>query len=235
MRAKQGSGKTIKCVMCGAPRYVPPCHLSRSPKYCSKVCQTKAHTKIPDELPKYIVKSCEECGSTFRTLYRVERGGYGKFCSMKCGNIAKGRARTAKGKNLIKLPCFICKRSIERYPSRVARYNVCSDSCRVLMLMRNKGRTDIEIKMADMLTELSVEFTEQVPMYDRWVADFVVEDSKLVIFCDGLYWHSRPEVIAKDKGQTNYLIKSGWKVLRFTDHDILKSPTSVIATITASL
>jgi len=96
------------------------------------------------------------------------------------------------------------------------------------MLMQHKGRTDIEIKMAEMLNANHVQFTEQVALYDRWVADFVISGTKVVIFCDGIYWHSKPSVVAKDKGQTNYLTKCGWCVLGLLMYRLLNTLKSVL-------
>ena len=87
--------------------------------------------------------------------------------------------------------------------------------------------------MASMLIAAGIAFAEQVPMYSRWIVDFVVADWKLIVLCDGLYWHSRPKVAAKDRGQTNYLRKCGWNVLRFTDKEIDGSPDTCLTRILA--
>ncbi len=78
--------------------------------------------------------------------------------------------------------------------------------------------------------------------------DIVFTKAKVVVFCDGDFWHGRnwkqlrnklqnranpnywiPKIeynIKRDKLQEEKLIKQGWKVLRFWETDILKDPAA---------
>jgi very-short-patch-repair endonuclease len=53
-----------------------------------------------------------------------------------------------------------------------------------------------------------------------FVADFAFPDAKLVVECDGVYWHNRPQQKAKDRKRNYYLRSNGWTVLRFSEIDI---------------
>ena len=52
------------------------------------------------------------------------------------------------------------------------------------------------------------------------VPDFVSEERKIIIECDGDYWHSKPKQIIKDKSKTAYYRKLGYTVFRIPEHDI---------------
>ncbi len=79
--------------------------------------------------------------------------------------------------------------------------------------------------------------------------DFRVKNTNVLIFCDSSFWHGRRkrelkgeafkknrdfwvnkllENKKRDARINNALRKEGWKVLRFWDTDILKSPAKVI-------
>ena len=54
--------------------------------------------------------------------------------------------------------------------------------------------------------------------------DFINENKKIIIEVDGVYWHSLPCNIKRDK-QKNYVYKSnGYKVLRLTDIEVNQNP-----------
>lgn len=52
---------------------------------------------------------------------------------------------------------------------------------------------------------------------------------------DGWAWHSDPARFGRDRHRQNELVLGGWKVLRFTWHDLTHRPTKVIADIRAAL
>lgn len=129
-----------------------------------------------------------------------------------------------------------CGKRFKKYPSRVAsavgrKGDYCSKGCHYVNVANLRGRTDIELAMAKALKSARIKYQEQVPMYGRWVVDFVIPSRKLVVLCDGKYWHNRPKVKAKDRGQTNYLRKCGWSVLRFTCEEIKKSMDDCLAQV----
>ncbi len=65
--------------------------------------------------------------------------------------------------------------------------------------------------------------------------DIFLPDYNTIIFADGCYWHGCPTHFPKynpnvqwDKGCTEYLKKCGYKVFRFWEHEINKSPKKCI-------
>lgn len=87
---------------------------------------------------------------------------------------------------------------------------------------RIKGRTDIEIIVAQVLDALEVEYEQQKRM-GHYLVDFYIPSKKLVIECDGTYWHNKPDVKERDARKDAYLLSQGYIVLRFTDVEIKKN------------
>lgn len=65
----------------------------------------------------------------------------------------------------------------------------------------------------------------------RCVPDVVFTKKKVVVFCDGVYWHAPVKVKEKDERVNVALKKDGWKVLRFSDLKILKNIVTVVRKI----
>jgi len=66
---------------------------------------------------------------------------------------------------------------------------------------------------------------------NKFTVDAYLPDLKLIIQFDGDYWHGNPSYYDKlnalqiknqlrDKSMDNYLIKCGFKIMRFWEHDI---------------
>ena len=64
----------------------------------------------------------------------------------------------------------------------------------------------------------------------NYIADFACLSLKLVIEIDGLY-HSLPEQQISDEERTNWLEENGFKVIRFTNDDILYNIENVLERI----
>ena len=72
-------------------------------------------------------------------------------------------------------------------------------------------------------------FNRQRPVLG-YIADFMCKKLKLVIEIDG-YTHLLDDTIKKDEKKQNDFEKAGFKVLRFTDNEVLKGIQNVIRAI----
>lgn len=72
-------------------------------------------------------------------------------------------------------------------------------------------------------------FNRQRPVLS-FVADFMCKDIKLIIEVDGST-HDNPSAFKKDRERDLKLEKVGFKVLRFTNEDVLRNMDSVILKI----
>ena len=114
--------------------------------------------------------------------------------------------------------------------------------------------TGLERRMESILKALEVNYEKQPRLVGH--PDFKVKDSRVVIFCDSSFWHGRRKndltgvsfrrnkvfwtsKIAYNKARdlriSRALRKQGWKVLRFWDTEIERSPSLVINRIRRSL
>lgn len=104
--------------------------------------------------------------------------------------------------------------------------------------------TSIERLLAKEMHEKKLPFEEQFNMDDKFVFDFAIPKSRLLIECDGDYWHANPKIyersnmenldkrqrmnIVRDKVKDKYAKDRGWYVLRFFESEIKKNPTKCV-------
>lgn len=84
---------------------------------------------------------------------------------------------------------------------------------------RRRHPTNIEIAVETLLLELGIDFVAQHRI-GRYVVDFHVPSRRLVIECDGEYWHSLPEAVEKDARRDLYLANCGYRVIRLKEREI---------------
>ena len=80
--------------------------------------------------------------------------------------------------------------------------------------------TKIELKMQNILTNHEYKYVMHQPCCNICLPDIMFPEKKIVIFCDGDYWHNLPNYIKRDKYQDIILLKNGWIPLRFWEHEI---------------
>jgi DNA mismatch endonuclease (patch repair protein) len=118
--------------------------------------------------------------------------------------------------------------------------DIVSPEKRSWIMSQIKGKnTKIEIKMESILRKTRLKFEKHPKMYAS--PDFVHRRKKIIIFCDGDFWHGyrydtkkkpakkfwRDKIegnMRRDKMYTRKLRREGWSVLRFWGHDIDKNP-----------
>lgn len=83
-----------------------------------------------------------------------------------------------------------------------------------------KGPTNIERLMQKALNEARVDHAFQYLIGGKFLCDFALPDYMLIIECDGIYWHNRPEQRKRDASKDAYLRACGFTIMRFTDKEI---------------
>lgn len=114
--------------------------------------------------------------------------------------------------------------------------DVFSKEKRSWIMSRIRSRdTKIEKIMEQKLNELGIKFKKHYDIFGK--PDFVIENMKIAIFCDGEFWHGYrigkrikklpkywQEKIIRNKKQAikvnRKLKKEGWTVLRFWESEI---------------
>lgn len=80
--------------------------------------------------------------------------------------------------------------------------------------------TSIETKLYQELERRGVTFVKQQVVDGLWVIDALIPGPRIAIECDGEYWHSLPEMVARDNKKDSYLRSRGYRVFRFPEEAI---------------
>lgn len=101
---------------------------------------------------------------------------------------------------------------------------------KILKKMLNLGNknTLLEQKIEKELKRRNIKFLSQYALCGITIADFYLPQNRTVIYCDGEYWHSRPERKNRDINQDFILSFNGYNIYRFTGTEINKSPVQCI-------
>lgn len=116
--------------------------------------------------------------------------------------------------------------------------DIFSPEKRSWVMSRIRGtNTKIDLQMNDILKGLGFPYRMYPKMYGN--PDFILEEQRIAIFCDGDFWHGynyqnkkkpskkywREKIetnMRRDVRITRKLRREGWSVLRFWEHDIEK-------------
>lgn len=109
-----------------------------------------------------------------------------------------------------------------------------SDRYKLLKEFARKNRENPTLAESYMWSQLKgnslgVKFQRQHIIYD-YIADFVCLEKKIIIEIDGGY-HFTDNQIVKDEDRTDILESFGFKVIRFTNEEVLFNTNNVILEI----
>lgn len=122
-----------------------------------------------------------------------------------------------KPKTMIK--CLHCKKEMFFPPALLKKRLTCSRSCK--LASQKKKATSIEIKIKSLLIDNKIPFIEQYKIDKRWLFDFYIKNTNILIECDGVYWHSLPKRKILDKQKDADAILAGYKVIRLQEELIM--------------
>ena len=119
------------------------------------------------------------------------------------------------------------------------RRKIHSDRFRELTIKRLNNNefpfldTKIELSLARELLKEGILFVKQYNVGNRFSCDFAIPSHKIIIECDGDYWHANPQLynrtnldkrqlknIKRDLFKDKYLRENGWIVIRFFESEI---------------
>jgi very-short-patch-repair endonuclease len=205
---------TADCVKCGENFEIK--RKESSGKFCSRKCSDATNKNQPAETA---AETCPFCNKTFVHLKRVRQ----KFCSKDCD---KAHRKTITGaarynfKEKIQMNCELCGKSCSVTPALVSRFRFCSLRCSGTYSAKNQPRiSSIELMMKEQFDKANLKYEQQF-IIDYFITDFAFPEQKLIVECDGIYWHNLPKQKTKDKRKDCYLKHKGWKVLRLLETEI---------------
>ena len=96
------------------------------------------------------------------------------------------------------------------------------------------GETSLERLFRFALMKANIPFEENVPL-GLAQPDFYFRKARVVVECDGRYWHSSIRQQARDRQKDAWYKGQGLTVLRFTENEITRNPTTCIAQLKKAL
>ena len=233
-------GKWFECPICKKRFYRMPSDIKKgSDKTCSYKCQAKWQSinrrgKNSSNWQGGQKKCrCITCGKIFYRFFTHIKRVKKLYCSRECYNQeGKLNPNWQNGKTKkIKRRCLTCKQEFEVGKNVVAKKdgNFCSKSCRAIWFVAHckKKNTSIELKIENELKKHNIPYSKQSPIKNIACVDFLLPN-KIIIQCDGDYWHSRQGIKERDNNQDFLLMFNGYKVFRFTGAEINKSPSNCL-------
>lgn len=152
----------------------------------------------------------------------------------KIGNAQKGFKNHQWRGGKVKRICKICKKEFYVKPSTIKHTGAicCSNKCSGFWKLKHRklGSTSIEIAIEKELKKQCISYIPQAIVENVALVDFLLPN-KIIVQCDGIYWHNKPIVKLRDKKQDKIMISYGYKIFRFTDIEINKSPQDCIRRI----
>lgn len=161
-----------------------------------------------------IEKACVICGASF-LVTQARRNA--PCCSVKCGNKKKS-LRRGEGHPLRKARNAACAWCGAPLVNKPCKQRMCSKACSgaYSVSLQDGRRSSIELAVEAVLVEIGEAFIPQKKMA-RWSVDFYLPARKLVIECDGDYWHGKPHQIEKDRRKDGWLVAHGLRIKRLTE------------------
>ena len=187
-----------------------------------------------------MIKLCCICNKEFNVKPSRIKRGWGKCCSLKCNGEWRSQKYRGekcyqwKGGKTVKRKCLSCDTSFMLFPSWAYRKNrktgmFCSRKCKAIFYLSKQIKKDTlpERLIEKELLKQGILYSKQVPLLGVAIVDFLLPD-KVIIQVDGDYWHSLPKVKKRDANQDFILGFKGYKIYRFWERNIKKSPSACI-------
>ena len=165
----------------------------------------------------------QKISSTLKRKHIITKG------SWKKGHIPWSKGLTKEMDKRLEKTGFSRKKYIEEHPEEKERM-------RILRLTHNFPHvSNIEKKLKFELEKQNIDFEAQIPIHlpnkKYCITDFFFPSSKVIVFCNGDYWHNLKNRKKKDEEQNELLHQMGFKILRFWEHEIKQSPQLCIESI----
>jgi very-short-patch-repair endonuclease len=173
-------------------------------KYCSRECQFFAYEG------RRIIITCKNCKTEFSGPPSVAKTR--KFCSKHCKDDYE--------KDYVARICKNCKKKflLPRWEINKGKGTFCSRKC----FCQFQGETSIEILIRKELEKANINFKQEIRI-GKFCIDFLILNKKIVIECDGEYWHSGRRAELRDKRKDKFLKSRGYCIYRFSESEIKAS------------
>lgn len=210
-------------------------------KYCSNPCRNKASLgRVPGNKKTWVSIVCETCGKTFEV---VPARAAAKFCSRECHYVARRLIRGTEhwlfiAEAHVTQKCACCGKlfAVKRAKVLMGEGRFCSRQCvgAYVTGLQQGRRSSLEVLMEEALKVLEEPFFAQMPL-GPWIADFFLPRYNLVLECDGVYWHGKPDVARRDRQKDGWMRRHRYKIIRLLEPDIRNDSLGILREALASM
>lgn len=231
------------CINCGK-KFLNFPYLIRKTNYCSLACYWTGTDKKQ-------LKVCKSCNKYFYADATLIRKGFGFYCSRECWfsifNEWKREVKCKQCKKIFRVIRAVYKKK-PKYCSRECKdasqldhiFSVCrgckiefklthsalkrgrGSFCTWKCFKRYRGESSLEIIVKQQLQSLNETFEQEMKV-GKFRTDFYLPKRKLVIECDGEYWHMTQKIKLRDQRKDKLLAKLGYNILRLSGQKIISS------------
>lgn len=110
-----------------------------------------------------------------------------------------------------------------------------ADMYRLLVIAADRADSAAERVVVKLLRTAGISGWVLGLPFGPYKIDLAFPDVKVAIEIDGWAWHVDQDRFVGDRRKQNALVRAGWTVLRFTWHDLTRTPGAVVAQIAAAL
>jgi endogenous inhibitor of DNA gyrase (YacG/DUF329 family) len=225
--------KLVKCDHCGNEYEVNESKVKTNKwHFCSRYCYAtfRSENLFGDKMYNYqdIKTKCTVCDKEYKTYKWGKENNKDKFCSQEC--YYKFRSMYYVGE---KHPQF----GVAKTPEQIEHMRIVTAN-RIANGEFPQTNTSIQIKIKEIVDELSMNFEEEIP-FKYYVLDFYNKENCLGIEVMGDYWHANPikykdydslhdiqkKDVIRDKSKNTYLKKyHNVNILYLWEKDINDNP-----------
>lgn len=230
MMMKSIIGNISKCVRCGT--FFEIKRSDSSGKFCSRICSYKTRKNQPAKLFK---KVCPVCEKTF-TVQSESNARLRKTCSRKCATeLKKIYGKEHPLYRRVDMPCEICGQIKAVKRAKTTEFRFCSRRCQGIYTSKSQPKiSSIEMLMKSQFDLEKLKYEQQF-IIGCYITDFAFPENKLVVECDGIYWHGSEKQKSKDRQKDGFLKHHGWEVLRLDEIQIKGSPKECLDLVLAKI
>lgn len=203
---------SIVCLNCSNNLQVS--YKERHQRFCSQKCNASYHGKLRyKNNPDYYVELTKIMRNSEKyTLTRPRKESHYKW----------------KDVSRVKICCH-CSKNYSIKPYRILKSKFCSNACRMKGVRYNSS---IEQKLQVILNKLNIPYTTQKHISNidnkrKYTFVDIFIEPNIVIYADGDYWHSLKKTAEHDTYVNEFLIKQGYKIMRFSEDQINNHITKV--------
>ena len=167
---------------------------------------------------------------TKERMSRSKRGGKNPNWEKSPPEETRKKMSLARWKEKVIIICQTCNKEFKVMPHRLGKTKFCSRRCRAIWVMQHMGKknTSIELAIRAELDRQGISYLQQSPVEGIALVDFLLPN-KIILQCDGEYWHNLPRQKGRDVNQDFLLGSMGYRVFRFTGAEIKQSPAECLS------